>query len=105
MGRRLRAAGHECWTAYDAGLSAAGDDDLTVYAHDQRAVLVTHDVEFSKRRRRNVIGWHVQMRCREWEAADLLIRHLDYVQEQTTRFQDIWIAISHEGAETAHGWR
>ena len=52
----LRKAGHEAWTAADAGLYRAGDDDLTVYADNKDAVLISHDTEFSQRRRRNVIG-------------------------------------------------
>jgi hypothetical protein len=39
--------------SHDAGLSEADDDTLTMYAHEHRAVLVTHDDEFSRRRRRN----------------------------------------------------
>jgi hypothetical protein len=33
----LRKAGHEAWTAADAGLYRAGDDDLTVYADNKDA--------------------------------------------------------------------
>ena len=50
--RRLR---HVAWTAANAGMSAAADDDLTVYAQEHDAVLVTHDSEFSERRRKNVL--------------------------------------------------
>ena len=31
----LRKAGHEAWTAADAGLYRAGNDDLTVYADNK----------------------------------------------------------------------
>ncbi|MGH3793714.1 MAG: DUF5615 family PIN-like protein [Pseudonocardiaceae bacterium] len=44
----LRKAGHEAWTAADAGLYRAGDDDLTVYADNKNAVLISHDVNFSQ---------------------------------------------------------
>jgi hypothetical protein len=43
---RLRKLGHDAWTAAEAGLNRALDDDLTVYADNQRAVLVSHDSEF-----------------------------------------------------------
>ncbi|MGH3622450.1 MAG: DUF5615 family PIN-like protein [Sciscionella sp.] len=39
----LRKTGHQAWTIEEAGLSRAGDDDLTVYAMDRGAVLLTHD--------------------------------------------------------------
>jgi hypothetical protein len=35
----LRRRGHEAWTASNAGLSAASDDELTVYADNQSAAL------------------------------------------------------------------
>jgi predicted nuclease of predicted toxin-antitoxin system len=69
----LRRAGHDCWTAANAGLETGSDDDLTVYAYDHRAVLVTHDKEFSTRRRVNVIGHHIWLRCLEWDAAGVLL--------------------------------
>jgi predicted nuclease of predicted toxin-antitoxin system len=55
----LRREGHEAWTAGRAGLSRVSDDELTAYADDRNAALLTHDVEFSERRRKNVIGKHV----------------------------------------------
>lgn len=52
---RLRKLSHDAWTADDAGLRVR-DDELTVYSDNQRAVLVSHDSEFSQQRRRNVMG-------------------------------------------------
>lgn len=53
----LRAEGHQCWTANEAGLATESqDDNLTVYADEHRAVLVTLDREFSQRRLKNSIG-------------------------------------------------
>lgn len=69
VSRWLRQLGQEAWTAYDAGLSRASDDDLPVYAHDRNAVLLTHDREFSRRRRAWTIGRHIYLRCAEWEAS------------------------------------
>jgi predicted nuclease of predicted toxin-antitoxin system len=90
----LRRLGHEAWTADQAGLSRAGDDELTVYADERDAVLVSHDREFSRRRSRNVVGRHIFLRCSEWEAADLLVRHLDDVLPILTRKADVWIRLS-----------
>jgi predicted nuclease of predicted toxin-antitoxin system len=71
LGRR-----HRCWTAADAGLAAAQDDILSVYAAKKRAALVTMDREFSQRRLKNPIGHHVWLRCPEPDAAALLGAHL-----------------------------
>jgi hypothetical protein len=35
------AAGHDCWTIPDAGLSHEDDDEVSVYAHEMEATLVT----------------------------------------------------------------
>jgi predicted nuclease of predicted toxin-antitoxin system len=68
----LRRAGHEVWTASDAGRARTTDDDQTVYAMDRHAVLVTHDIEFTRRRKVEPHGHHVRLVCREWDAVDLL---------------------------------
>lgn len=92
VGRVLRRAGHECWTAAEAGLAgprAADDDAVSVYAHSKRAAVVTHDADFSRRRKTNTFGWHVWIRCEQPDAADLVEHHLaDLVTalEQQTDF-------------------
>lgn len=48
--------GHDAWTAAQAGLNQEPDDTLTVYAYERDAVLLTHDREFSQRRRKNVVA-------------------------------------------------
>jgi predicted nuclease of predicted toxin-antitoxin system len=69
----LRKEGHDCWTAREAGLATESqDDNLTVYADEKNAVLVTMDREFSQRRRKRSIGRHIWLRCPEPEAADVL---------------------------------
>lgn len=60
-----------------AGGEAAEDDDVSVYADEQAAVVITHDREFSLRRRRNTFGRHVWLRCLEPKAAEVLAVHLD----------------------------
>ncbi len=69
----LRGHGHVCRTAADAGLAAEGqDDNLSVYADERQAVVATLDREFTLRRRKNPIGRHIQLRCTEPEAAQIL---------------------------------
>jgi predicted nuclease of predicted toxin-antitoxin system len=52
---------HVCWTAGQAGLALESqDDNLSVYAAEQDAVLVTLDREFMRRRRASPIGQHIR---------------------------------------------
>jgi predicted nuclease of predicted toxin-antitoxin system len=102
---RLKKLGHDAWTAAEAGLAAAADDDLTVYASKEHAALITHDGEFSKRRKRNVIGWHIWVRCPEWDAADLLEQHLPQVLAVLGAFDDLFIEISPKTFRLSHDWK
>ncbi|HTZ23455.1 MAG TPA: DUF5615 family PIN-like protein [Streptosporangiaceae bacterium] len=73
----LRDEHHDCWTAAEAGLASEGkDDNLSVYADEKRAVLVTFDREFSQRRIKYPIGRHIWLRCPAPQAAQLLRTHL-----------------------------
>ena len=101
---RLRQLGHDAWTAPVAGLSGARDDELTVYADNKKAALLTHDQEFSRRRRKHVIGWHIQLRCAEWDAADLLEKHLAAILVMLKSGEDLFIVVSPEGMEVSWAW-
>jgi predicted nuclease of predicted toxin-antitoxin system len=90
----LRRQCHEAWTASDAGLSRGSDDSLTVYAYDHDAALITHDIEFSRRRRRNVVGWHVFLRCNEWDGPAVILDHLDDLLLIFERKRDAWVKLS-----------
>jgi predicted nuclease of predicted toxin-antitoxin system len=100
---RLRQLKHQAWTIPAAGLHGVGDDDVTVYACNHNAVVLTHDKEFSQRRRRNVIGRHIQLRCLEWEAADLLAEYLDELLPILRR-SDVFISLSAHGFELSRRW-
>jgi predicted nuclease of predicted toxin-antitoxin system len=104
VGVVLRRQGHEAWTAASAGLSRVSDDELTAYAHDQRAALLTHDVEFSQRRRRNVVGQHVWLRCLDLEAADLVAQRLPEIVKQLERHDDVWMRVSAAGMDLSFAW-
>ncbi len=101
VGRVLRAAGHECWTAADAGLAgnvAADDDELSVYAQEKQAVVITHDRAFSQRRIRNTFGKHVWLRCEQPDAAALVARHLDDLVVALDQRPDLVMIVSqHSG--------
>ncbi len=104
VAKMLRRAKQDAWTAADAGLAAAADDDLTVYADESYAILLTHDKAFSKKRSRNVVGRHIFLRCDEWEAADLLSKHLKSVLRLFRVFDDLYVALSKDGIEVSHRW-
>jgi len=94
VARALRKAGHQAWTTGEAGLHAAKDDDLTIYAQARGAVLITHDVEFSTRRRQMVTGQHVWLDCPAWHAAVVLLDHLDEILPILARRPDVWIRLA-----------
>jgi predicted nuclease of predicted toxin-antitoxin system len=104
VGEMLRKEGHQCWTAGEAGLATEGqDDNLTVYADEQGAVLVTMDREFSQRRRKNSIGRHIWLRCPEPKAAPMLRTNLEEVLRYLERINVI-ITVSSVGVHAESAW-
>jgi predicted nuclease of predicted toxin-antitoxin system len=104
VGRMLRHRGHECWTAGSAGLARAKDDELTVWAAEHQAVVVSTDAEFSHRRMTNAIGRHVWLRCNDWEASEILADHLDNVLSLLEARRDITIRVSKDGLSDSSKW-
>jgi predicted nuclease of predicted toxin-antitoxin system len=100
----LRQRGHEAWTVSEAGLASAADDDITVYAHDRGAVLLTHDAEFSRRRRRNTIGRHVRLRCAEPDAVDVLSARLDQLIQILDALGDVVVYLSQTDLYVWSAW-
>jgi predicted nuclease of predicted toxin-antitoxin system len=105
VARMLRSTRHEVITAGDAGLRDAADDDITVWADNLQAVLITLDREFSRRRRRNTIGRHVWLRCAEPEASDLLRDHLDEVIKIVTYRRNVVVTVTRSGVSQHSGWQ
>ncbi|MCH1867007.1 DUF5615 family PIN-like protein [Nocardioides sp. CFH 31398] len=91
---KLVNAGHVAWTADDAGLSAESDPDLSIYAHDRSAVLVTHDREFSQRVRKRVVGHHIWLHCDELEGPALMTHHLEDAVLILQRHPDLFIEMT-----------
>ena len=104
VGPMLRQRGHECWTAGSAGLARAKDDELTVWAAEHQAVVVSTDGEFSQRRMQNAIGWHIRLRCSDWEAGDVLADHLDEVLILLEARNDLAVRVSKEGLSDSSRW-
>lgn len=99
------ARNHDCWTVADANLADASDDDITIYAMARDAVVVTHDVEFSQRRMLNPIGRHLQLRCDEFDAADLLSTHFDAVLRDLSSAENVFVRVGAEGCTRALRWQ
>lgn len=90
----LRAERHECFTVAELGLAGARDDEVSVRAHEDRAIVVTHDRDFSRRRIRNTYGQHLWLRCREFDAIDVLRRWLPTIELEFVQQKDLVLAIS-----------
>jgi predicted nuclease of predicted toxin-antitoxin system len=101
----LRAKRYTVITAGEAGLHEAVDDDITVWADNLQAVLITLDREFSRRRRQNTVGRHVWLRCVESEASDLLLEHLDKIMAIVCHRADVVVTVSRTGVSQHSGWR
>jgi predicted nuclease of predicted toxin-antitoxin system len=104
VGRMLRRKGHECLTASQVGLAAATDDALTVWASGHRAVVVSTDREFGRRRMANAIGHHVWLRCLDWEADAVLEAHLAEVVSRLEAQSDLTIRVSVDGLTSSSAW-
>lgn len=100
----LVQAGQEAWTVASAGLPDAADDDVSVYAAEKDAVVVTHDVEFSARRRKNPLGRHVQLACNEPDAIGLVAKYVSELVATLRPFDDIFVRLSKEGLSADKKW-
>jgi predicted nuclease of predicted toxin-antitoxin system len=104
--RFLINRGHQCWSADEANLGKAPDDALTIYAQAKKAVVVTHDREFSARRRRNTIGMHIFIDCLEPDAVDLIQQHLDEIVAALERSKgDLYVRVSPTRLDISRDWR
>jgi predicted nuclease of predicted toxin-antitoxin system len=92
----LWRAGHICWTAANAGLAAANDDSIAVYADEKDAVLVSHDRAFAERHKRNTTGKHVWLRCEPPDAAEIISRHLQEILHGLTSMPHVVVEVSVE---------
>lgn len=95
----IHKAGHECWRASDAGLAAAADDDLSVYADNKKAVLVTHDREFTERRKSNTFGQHVRLKCPPPDACSVIALHLVDLIDELERQEVVVVELSAHGVK------
>lgn len=68
VARWLAGEGHQAWTAYEAGLDDAQDEDLIAYAHAKGAALVTTNRDCAQLARRLRTARVVWLAVREPDA-------------------------------------
>ena len=75
-----------------------------MWAAEFQAVVVSTDGEFGQRRMLNAIGWHVWLRCSDWEAGEVLAAHLDEVLTLLEARNDLTVRVSKEGLGDSSRW-
>ena len=96
--------GHECWTANEAGLADASDDDLLLYAIEKGAVLITHDVKFARRHSATTSGRMVHLGCDQMDAYDIVERWLQFVEGALEHTTDLHVRMNHVSYEVGANW-
>jgi predicted nuclease of predicted toxin-antitoxin system len=72
------------------------DDELTVWAAEHEAVIISTDGEFGQWRMQNAIGRHVWLRCSDCEASEVLADHLHEVLTLLQARSDLTVRVSKE---------
>jgi hypothetical protein len=80
------------------------DDELTVWAAEHQAVIISTDGEFGQRRMQNAIGRHVWRRCSDWEASEVLADHLNEVLTLLQARRDLTVRVSKESLSDSSKW-
>jgi predicted nuclease of predicted toxin-antitoxin system len=85
-------------------LARAKDDELTVWAAEHQAVIISTDGEFGQRRMQNAIGRHVWLRCSDWEASEVLADHLHEVLTLLQARGYLTVGVSKESLSDSSKW-
>lgn len=83
VARWLTGQGHDAWTAYEAGLDDAEDEDLIAYAHSRGAILVTTNRDCAQLARRLRSASAVWLAVRELDARQATVRAADWLDANT----------------------
>lgn len=81
----LRRLGHDAWTAANAGLSAASDDELNVVGKH--------------------VCKHVWLRCSEMDAAELVEDRISELDAALNIHKDVWVRLSSDGLALSFAWK
>lgn len=99
VGRVLRQAGYRCVAAARVGLGDASDDEVSVWADNRSAVVLTHDKEYFQRRTKNTFGRHVRLACVDWEAANVVEKHLAEIVRLAEAREAVVLRVSQDGVK------
>jgi predicted nuclease of predicted toxin-antitoxin system len=81
------------------------DDELTAWAAEHQAVIISTDGEFGQRRMQNAIGrQHVWLRCSDWEASEVLADHLNEVLTLLQARSNLTVRVSKESLSDSSKW-
>ena len=75
----IRSKHHQAWTAFEANLSAAADQDLIIYADDKDAFLVTNNKDCVALARRMRCTRVVYLAVTEQNAPEAMNRALEWL--------------------------
>jgi predicted nuclease of predicted toxin-antitoxin system len=76
-----------------------------VYADNHDAVLISHDIEFGRRRRKNTIGRHLWLRCEEPDAVEVLTKQWDEIEELLEARSHIVLSVSWDKVRAETSWQ
>jgi predicted nuclease of predicted toxin-antitoxin system len=105
VAKMLRHERHDAWTAYQARLDKASDDDIAVYAYARKAALISHDDVFADERIRNTLGQHVWLDCSQPDAIEVLTKHLAEVVEILARHPNVVVRVQAASVTVRAGWQ
>jgi predicted nuclease of predicted toxin-antitoxin system len=80
VARRLRAVGHDAWTAYDAHLEDASDESLIIYAQDRDAILVTTNRDCARLAQRMGAAQVIWLQVLEVDSEASIVRAVEWLQ-------------------------
>jgi predicted nuclease of predicted toxin-antitoxin system len=83
VARWLASEDHEAWTAFEAGLGDAADEDLIAYAHAKGATLVTTNRDCAQRGRRLRSATVIWLAVREQDATIAMGRASEWLRGHT----------------------
>lgn len=76
VARVIRQANHHCITARDVAMTDANDEAISIWGHEHKAVVVTHDKAMIQLRKKNTYGLHIWLECHDIEASEVIAKQL-----------------------------
>lgn len=90
---------HQCWRAGEAGLADANDELIAIYAEERRAVLISHDRAFAKKRMANTTGQSAWLHCQQVDGVEVLALHVVEVEAKLTVMPMLVLEVTRAGVK------